>query len=99
MPPTFAARGVTTCAPSTAARAWSGARRSCSADRTTRTSAPNSSRRAVTTPPRNPAPPVTTTVLPCQNPAEGSDTALTDAHPSPRQLVLERLEIGVAHDL
>src|SRR3954451_6251021 len=99
MPPTLAARWRTISAPSTAARVCAGSRRSCSAERTGRTSAPTSARRAVTLLPRKPAPPVTTTGLPSQNPGEGSDTALTDAHGTARELVLERLQIGVTHDL
>src|SRR5689334_2969205 len=99
MPPTFAARWTTTAAPSTAARVCAGSRRSWSAERTIRTPAPRSPSRAVTARPRNPAPPVTTTGLPLQNSAEGSDTALTDAYAAAGELVLERFQIRVAHDL
>src|SRR3954468_19781692 len=99
MPPTLAARCTTTSAPSTAALVCPRSRRSCSADRTIRMSAPSSARRAATALPRKPAPPVTTTALPSQNCGEGSDTALTHAHGPPGELVLERLQIGVAHDL
>src|SRR4051812_47841220 len=99
MPPTLAARCTTTSAASTAERVWAGSRRSCSAERTTRTSAPSSPSRAVTALPRKPAPPLTTTVLPSQNCGAGSDTAISDAHGAAGKLILERLEVGVAHDL
>src|SRR3954451_10326614 len=99
MPPTLAARWTTTSAPSTAARVCVGSRRSWSADRTIRASTPRSPSRAVTARPRNPAPPVTTTALPRQNSGAGSDTAVSHPHAAPGELVLKRLEIGVAHDL
>src|SRR4051812_42608717 len=77
MPPTRAARWMTTCAPSRAARHASWSRRSYSLERDTRTSAPSSSSSATVGRPRKPAPPVTTTCLPDQKP--GSGVALATA--------------------
>ena len=54
IPPTWAARWITTSAPSSAPRQASGSRRSCSAERTTRTSAPSSSSRPTVGLPRKP---------------------------------------------
>src|SRR3712207_1466718 len=97
MPPTFAARWMTTSAPSTAARVAWGSRRSNSADRMTRTPAPSASRSRTTAVPRNPAPPVTVTALPCQNPASGSVT-FAHADAPPGELVLEQLDVVLDHD-
>src|SRR4051812_13904856 len=76
MPPTLAARWTTTAAPSTASRVADGSRRSWSAERTTRTSAPSASSCRVTAVPRKPAPPVTTTGLPVQNSRDGEAAAM-----------------------
>src|SRR5436190_21753375 len=98
MPPTLAARWMTTSAPSTAARVSFGRRRSCSAERITRVSAPSWPSRPTTALPRNPAPPVTATGLPAQKLADGSDTTFSYPNSAAGELVLERLEVGVAHD-
>src|SRR3954447_8405752 len=98
MPPTLAARWMTTPAPSTAARVAAGSRRSCSRARTVRTSAPSRSRSRVTALPKKPAPPVTTTALPAQNSGAGSAMALAEPHGAARQLILEQLDVGVDHD-
>src|SRR5690349_11537255 len=95
MPPTRAARWMTTSAPSIAARAARWSRRSWSAERITRTSAPSVSSSRTVGRPRKPPPPVTATAFPRQN--SGSDraelTALTLA------LVSERVSIEVIeHD-
>src|SRR5262245_55391586 len=71
IPPTLAARWITTWAPSSAARVASRSRRSCSAERTTLTSAPSSPSRATVGLPRKPAPPVTVTLFEVQNAASG----------------------------
>src|SRR5882724_12543660 len=71
MPPTLAARWMTTWAPSSAAKQAPRSRRSCSADRATFTSAPSSSSIATVGRPRKPAPPVTTTRLAAQNRESG----------------------------
>src|SRR4051812_23024887 len=90
---------MTISAPSTAVRVCAGSRRSCSAERMTRESAPSSARRAVTALPRKPAPPVTTAPFPRQNSGEGSDPTLTYSHRATGQLIFECLEVGIAHDL
>src|SRR5829696_7350559 len=68
MPPTFAARWITTSAPATASRQASRSRRSWSLDRTAVTSAPSSARSRTVGLPRNPPPPVTAVRLPSQKP-------------------------------
>src|SRR4051794_3038152 len=99
MPPTLAARCTTISAPSTAARVAPESRRSCSAARTIRTSAPSAARSRVTALPRKPAPPVTVTSLPCQKPGSGSAMPLPHAHPAPGELVLEQLDVVFDDDL
>src|SRR5215475_4851978 len=97
MPPTLAARWRTTSAPLSASRQAAGSVRSRSAERGTRTSAPSSSSIRTVGLPRKPAPPVTTTALPCQK-------ALSGARPGTsvdlaRELVVELGDVGVDHQL
>src|SRR6478735_1841898 len=75
MPPTLAARWMTTCESRRASKQASRSRRSCSAERIVLTRAPRSSSIATVGRPRKPAPPVTATALPSQNPG----SALTEA--------------------
>src|SRR6476620_6280767 len=98
MTPTLAARCTTMSAPSPAARVAAASRRSYSAERGTRTSAPSAARSRVTAVPRKPAPPVTTTALPVQNPAVGSAMLAAHADAAARQLVLEQLDVVLDHD-
>src|SRR4051794_3537463 len=98
MPPTLAARWMTISAPVTASRVARGSRRSCSAERMTRTVAPSSSRSRVTAVPRKPAPPVTVTGLPSQKAGVGSAMLLTHPDPAAGELVLEELDVVLDHD-
>src|SRR3954447_5728985 len=98
MPPTLAARWITTSAPVTASRVAAGSRRSCSAERMTRTCAPRSSRSRVPAVPRKPAPPVTVTALPCQNSRAGSAITFARAYAATGHLVLEQLDVVLDHD-
>src|SRR5215207_7366960 len=78
MPPTLAARWMTTCAPRRASKQAARSRRSYPAERTTVTSAARSSSIATVRRPRKPAPPVTTTVLLDQNAGSGLADAIAD---------------------
>src|SRR4051794_361309 len=88
---------MTVCAPSTAARAASGSRRSWSPERTIVTSAPSACRSRTTALPRKPAPPVTVTARPSQCAGAGSAT-LARPHAAAGELILDDLHVGVDHD-
>src|ERR1044072_4522030 len=97
MPPTLAARWRTTSAPSSASLQASGSVRSCSADRGTATEAPSSESIRTVGLPRNPAPPVTATDLPCQKALLGARSA--NSGDLSGELVVELGDVGVDHQL
>src|SRR5690349_2255847 len=112
MPPTRAARWMTTSAPSSACRVAAGSRRSWSDERITLTSAPSSESRLTVGVPRKPAPPVTATDFPLQNWGSGwaldigpkrtgvvADALVAVAGDLAGQLVFQHRHVGVDHQL
>src|SRR3954453_20729592 len=81
MPPTFAARWITTCELSRASKQAARSRRSWSAERITLISAPRSSSMATVGRPRKPPPPVTVTRFWAQNAGSGATAVMPTGYP------------------